>query len=171
MLKEYRPLVILLGETNQEQGLYLDYGGDVDTEVVVTGSPAQEARRTGNGAALPSPNGNGVGDYFMQFHVADGAIHAGQPTTRVIVEIEYLDEGTDQLGMQYDAVSGGPYGDGKFKDVPWLTKTGTGQWRTVRYVLDDAYFANRDSGADFRIDDHSDGAETIRRVQVWLLSP
>jgi len=171
LLKDYDPLYIVLGRINQEHGLYLDYGGDADTRVVIAGNPALEARRTGNGTPLLSKDRNRIGDFCMQFRVDDAAIRAGEPTTRVVVEIEYLDEGTDQLGMQYDAVSGGPDGDGTFKEVPWLTKTDTGRWRTVRFLLEDAYFAGRTNGADFRIDDHTDGAETIRRVEVRLLPP
>ena len=122
-------------------------------------------------AALPAHDGNDEADYYMQFRVSDQAIHAGAPTTRVEVVIEYADEGTDLLGMQYDAVNGGPGGDGGFKDVPALTKEDTGCWRRVRYVLEDAYFAGRQHGADFRIDDRGDGAETVRRVGVRLLPP
>jgi hypothetical protein len=81
----------------------------------------------------------------MRFGVDDNYIYAGEPTTRVVVEIEYLDEGTDQFGMQYDAV------DNRIKDVPWFTKSDTGRWRTVRFVLEDALFANRVHGLDFRL--------------------
>jgi hypothetical protein len=58
-------LSILLGHNNVEQGLFLDYGGHVDTEVVSAGSPPTEARRTGNGQALPAPDGNQVLDSYV----------------------------------------------------------------------------------------------------------
>jgi hypothetical protein len=171
VLKGLQPLYIILGETNQSHGIVQNHGGDKDTEVVVAGVPLLEGRRMGNGRALPNPDGNDVPDHFMQFNVDDGAIFAGEPTTRVIVEIEYLDEGTDQFGLQYDALDSVTPGDGEFKEAGWFTKTGTGRWRTLRIVIEDAFFGDRDQDADFRLDDASDGADTIRRVEVRLLLP
>jgi hypothetical protein len=80
--------------------------------------------------------------------------------------VEYLDEGTDTFSIQYDGHAGGPFGNGRFKDGGGVTKTDTGEWRTHTFVLDDVCFANRDNEADFRIDDHGNGAEVIRRVTV-----
>jgi hypothetical protein len=164
-------LSILLGYDNVEEGLFLDYGGDVDTEVVSVGSPPTEARRTGNGQALPSPDGNQTPDYYMQFRADDSAIFAGDPTTRIRIEVEYFDQGTDTFNIQYDALSSGPLGDGRFKDTCSVIKTDTGRFQTAVFRLCDAYFANRDNGADFRICDWGDGAEIIRRVTVTLLPP
>jgi alpha-tubulin suppressor-like RCC1 family protein len=123
VLRKYQRWTILLGQIPLEQGIYLDYHGDVDTEVVSVGSSSVEARQTGNGRALPSGDGNDIPDYYMQFRLSDAAMHAGQPTTRLQIEVEYLDQGTDLLGLQYDALSGGPFGDGRFKDVPPVHKT------------------------------------------------
>jgi parallel beta-helix repeat protein len=173
VLKSWSPpvtLSILLGYDNVEEGLFLDYGGDVDTEAVMVGSPPMEARRTGNGQALPSLDGNQVEDYYMQLRADDSAIFAGDPTTRLRIEIEYFDQGTDTFGIQYDALDGGPFGDGRFKQAGSVTKTDTGRFQTAVFNLCDAYFANRDSEADFRIADAGDGAESIRRVRVTLLS-
>jgi len=160
---------ILLGDSNVEKGLFLDGGGDVDTEVISIGSPATEARRTGNGQVLPSPDGNLIPDVFMQFRVTDNAMFAGAPTTRVRIEVEYFDQGTDTFSIQYDAISGGPYGNGTFKDTGNVTKSNSQQFQIAGFNVCDAYFANRDNGADFRIDDHSDGAEIIRQVTVTFL--
>jgi hypothetical protein len=44
-------------------------------------------------------------------------------------------------------------------------------WKTAAFTLCDAYFANRDQEADLRLNDCSDGPETIQRVTVTLLSP
>lgn len=159
-------LTILLGQDNQEQGLSLDDGGDVDTEVVWAGSPSLEARRTGNDQALPSPDGNDIPDFYMQFDADDSVIFANAPGTRLAIEVEYLDEGTDSFSIQYDAHSGGPFGDGRFKDTGNVMKTDSGEFRTVTFWIDDAHFANRDNGADFRIDDHGNGPEVIHRVAV-----
>jgi hypothetical protein len=147
-------------------GLFLHSGGDVDTVRVTVGSPPEYARRTGNGTALFSRDRNRVADSYMQFDVDDGFIYGGSPTSRVQIEIEYFDEGTDTFTVQYDAISGGPYGNGQFKSTNTVVKTDSGAFKTAVFSLCDAYFANRDNGADFRIDDRGDGAETIRRVIV-----
>ena len=103
----------------------MDGGGDVDTEVVWAGSPSLEARRTGNGQALPSPDDNEVHDLYMKFDADDAVIFANPPGTRLAIEIEYLDEGTDSLSIQYDAQSG------MFKDTGDTIKTDSGEFRTV----------------------------------------
>lgn len=164
-------LIVALGQHSIERGLALDGGGDADTEVVWIGSPATEARRTGNGQPLPSADNNDIADYYLQLDADDGLIYAGWPTTRVRVEVEYFDQGTDGLELQYDALSGGPFGDGRFKGAGLVTKTNSGRFRTAVFDLGDAYFANRDNGADLRIADYGDGAEVIRRVTITLLTP
>ena len=161
---------IFLGEPNVESGLRLDFGGDVDTEIVRVGPSNAASRRTGNGASLPSPDGNTTPDWYMQFRVADSVIFQGEPTSRVRLEIEYFDEGRDQFRIQYDAIGpSGPFGDGRFTESRPIRKTDTGTFVMATLTLEDAYFGNRDNGADFRIDDAGDGAETIRRVVVTLL--
>ena len=151
-------------------GLTMDSGGDVDTEVVTVGEDQEQAFRTGNGRVLPSADGNKEEDWYMQFKVADYFIYEGSPTTHVRIEVEYLDDGADQFNIQYDAVSAGAFSDGRFKESNVVTKSGSGEFKTAIFTLSDAYFANRDNNADFRISDHSDGAETIRRVSVTLLT-
>jgi hypothetical protein len=162
---------VLYDHEHTANGLLLDTGGDVDTEVVAVGSPPQQALRTGNGEVLTSADGNGVEDYYMQFRVDDGFIFRGSPTSRVQIEIEYLDEGYDTFNIQYDGISGGPEGDGRFKDTGTVVKTNSGAFRTAVFPLCDAYFGNRNSGADFRIADGNDGAEAIRRVVVTQVAP
>jgi parallel beta-helix repeat protein len=166
VIKNALRLLIVLRQNNIEHGISLDYGGDVDTLVVSAGIPPTQARRTGNGQVLPSPDSNQDADWYMQFRVDDSAIFAGAPTTRLRIEVEYFDQGTDAFGIEYDAVSGGPYGTGEFKPMFDVVKTNTGKWRTAVFALCDAYFANRTNGGDFRISDHGDGAEIIRRVTV-----
>jgi hypothetical protein len=169
VLKRMRVLAISLGHEDIEHGLALDNTGDVDTVVAYVGSPPAEARRTGNGQALPSPDGNQIGDYYLQLRVDDDVIYAGWPTTNVLIEVEYYDQGTDTFCVEYDALSGGPYGDGRFMATAQVTKTNSRQFRTAVFVVDDAYFANRDNDADFRVSDNGDGAETIRQTKVTLL--
>ena len=145
-------------------GLSLKTGGDFDIEIVQLPDVNRTAVRSGNGAALSS--GNGDPDYYIQFEVDDDFLYAGSPTSRVVILIEYLDDGLDTFNIQYDALSGGPFGNGKFKDTRTVHKTGSGEIKTVEIPLCDANFANRDGNADFRIGDAGDGAETILRVTV-----
>jgi hypothetical protein len=150
-------------------GITIDQGGDVDYELVTVGSPAEEAVRSGNGTALSTADANDVIDYYLQFRVDDDFFFAGQPTPRVRLEIEYLDVGLDRFNLQYDAISGGIYGDGTFKNTGAVVKTDTGGFRTAVFDLCDAYFANRDNGADFRIADGADGPESVRRITMTLV--
>lgn len=159
---------ITLGKENVEQLLFLDSGGDVDTDVAQPGQPPVEARRTGNGQALPSADGNQIADFYMQFRLDDSVLFKGHPTTRVRIDVEYLDRGVDEFRLQYDAQSGGLFSDGRFKEASPVRKTGSNGFKIISFDLEDAYFGNRDNGADFRIDDRGDGAEIIRRVSVTL---
>jgi hypothetical protein len=161
---------VLYDQDHTTNGLLLDSGGDVDTEVVSIGDPPEQALRTGNGDVLSATDGNRVEDYYTQFRIDDGFIFRGSPTSRVQIEIEYLDEGTDTFSIQYDAISGGPEGDGRFKDTGLLVKTDSGEFKTAVFALCDAFFANRINGGDFRIADSADGAEIIRRVTVTLVT-
>lgn len=72
------------------------------------------------------------------------------------IEVEYYDQGTDVFFIQFDALSGGPFGDGSFKETLPVEKTDSRRFRTVAFTLHDAYFANRDNGADLRIADAGD---------------
>jgi hypothetical protein len=163
-------LSIILGSVNQEQGITLDSGGDNDTAVVVAGSPPQEARTSGNGQALPAADGNVVHDFYLQFKVDNARLFRGSPTTRVRVEVEYLDQGTDTFSLQYDAQFSSD-GDGRFTMGGTVTKTGTGTFKTAVFHLCDAYFADRDNGADFRVSDNGNGAEVLRAVRLIGLPP
>ncbi|MFN2145091.1 MAG: hypothetical protein ACK2T7_07040 [Anaerolineales bacterium] len=148
---------------NQNDGISIDSGGDVDWEQVQMDNSAEMLVRSGNGEVLPSPDNNNVEDWYIQFNVDDSIIYEGEPTTRVVIEIEFLDEGTDNFNIQYDSTSG------PFVDSVGVMKTDTGEIKTAVFSLCDTYFGNRDNGADFRISDNGDGAESIRRVTVRLI--
>jgi Tol biopolymer transport system component len=166
VVKNYWRLSILLGQEDAEQGLYQRPCPDADTLPDLAGTPPSEGRRTGNGLALDAPDGNQTPDFYMQFDADDGTLYQAPSGTRLAVVVTYLDEGSDTFSIQYDGHTGGPWGDGRFKDTGNVSKTGTGEWRTHTFWLDDVYFGNRDNEADFRIDDHGNGAEVIRRVTV-----
>ncbi|BBB48436.1 amidohydrolase [Pelolinea submarina] len=151
-------------------GLILDHGGDVDVKMVALGRTGEKVYVTGNGEVLPAVDENTDPDCAMRFNVDDELMFAGKPTPNVKIEIEYLDNGTDTFNVQYDSFYGERSDGNIFTDSEVVTKTGSGEFKTAKIVLDDAFFANRQYGGDFRIWDRSDGAETIRRVKVTLLT-
>ena len=164
------PSAVISGDTltfsadHLDDGLTLHSGGDVDTErVPIEGSP-QDAFRTGNCEVLPAADNNADFDVALRILVDDRFIFEGSPTSRVKLEVEYLDEGIDQFNIQYDSLDGG-----KFTDSEVITKTDTGQFQTAIFILEDAYFGNRQHSGDFRIWDRCDGPETIRRITLTLL--
>jgi predicted amidohydrolase YtcJ len=164
------PDEVIFDSLHTSNGISLDTGGDVDTEFVTARESLEQVWRTGNGQVLSSPDGNTVEDYYMQFQVDDDFIFSGLPTSAIQIQIEYLDVGTDKFNIQYDATDGGPDGNGRFKESDIIVKTNSGEFKIAVFMLNDAYFANRDNGADFRISDYADGAETIRCVSVTLLT-
>jgi hypothetical protein len=148
----------------------LQTGGDTDVNQINAGKPPISALQTGNGHVLKSTDKNAVADYYLQFDIDDRFLFAAEPTSRIKIEIEYLDQGTDAFNIQYDAQSGGVDGDGRFKETATVHKTDSGKFQVAAFSVCDAYFANRDNGGDFRISDFSDGAEIIRRVTVTKLA-
>jgi serine/threonine protein kinase len=150
-------------------GLFLRAGFDYDTEIVKVGETQEQALHTGNGEVFPSVDNNQMGDGYIEFDVDDNSIYDIPRGSQIRIEIEYLDEGTDKFNLQYDSLFGGIYGNGIFKDTKFVEKTNSGTFKTAEFTLTDARFANRDNGADFRISDNGDGAETIRKVTVTFL--
>src|SRR5262249_40404752 len=90
----------------------------------------------------------GVDQYFY-FAVNDSYAFNGNNEDQYIT-VDYYDSGTGLLLLQYDAVdsvTGGPY-----KDGPSVNLTNTNTWKSVTWVIHDAWFGNRqNNGADFRI--------------------
>ncbi len=148
--------------------VFRDAGGDADLELVAV--DGEVAWRTGTGRILPSTDYNQTADYYMIVDVDDEFIYRGAPTSDVVIELEYLDHGIDRFRLEYDAVAGGPSGDGQFKETDWVSKTDSGEFKPAVFYLDDAYFSNRIHGGDFRLNDDADGLETIRSVSVTLPS-
>ena len=164
------PSALLFDFYHQSDGLTIGKGGDVDWEIVeVDGSP-DKAFRTGNGLVLAADDPNPDPDCCIRFDVDDNFYFGGSPAGKIQIEIEYLDTGTDRFNVEYDSLSDGGDDTGRFVESDVITKTDTGEFLTGVIVLDDAHFANRQYGGDFRIFDFSDGAETIRQVKVTLLN-
>jgi hypothetical protein len=158
-------------DPDAESGLLLSHGGDFDVEAVHVGQQQLAAYRTGNRIVLPSDDGNFIQDSYMQFNVDDAFLYGGTPTPRIRLEIDYLDAGNDTFFIEYDGSVGGPFNDGRFAETSYQIKTNSGEVRTAIFWMHDANFSNRDNGGDFRINDTSDGAETILRVTITRFMP
>ena len=155
---------LVFDANHMNDGLLLDSGGDVDIEEVSLDDSRITAFRTGSCQTLSAEDGNADMDVALRILVDDRFIYKGLPTTRVQIKVEYLDQGKDQFNIQYDSLSGD-----QFTNTELITKTDSNEFKTAKIVVEDAYFANRQYGGDFRIWDQCDGPETIRRITVTLL--
>lgn len=136
------------------------------------------SRPSGQGISLPFIQGIPEGDHrrtdlkmggensFIYFSVADDYIF--NPDVPVEVEIEYLDNGTGEINLDYDSDDEMAPVDGAFKTAEPLLRTNTGEWKTHIFVLKDARFTNRQhQGADFRLGGMKDDLH-LRKVEVRL---
>ncbi|CAM3009780.1 glycosyl hydrolase [Rariglobus hedericola] len=100
---------------------------------------------------------------YFYFRVSDALARTGD--TAINVSIRFWDAGTDNLALQYNAISS------THKTIS-ITKTNTNAWRTVTLSITDAQFANAQSYfSDFRITNGLDGtAEYVSRIDVTVLN-
>ncbi|MHB1459263.1 MAG: COG1470 family protein, partial [Armatimonadota bacterium] len=137
-------------------------------------------RPSGQGLTRPFLQGTPDGDHirtdralgsewqFIHFAISDEFMK--EPAAPVEVEVEYLDEGTDMVSLDYDSTDPTAPINGAFKSAPGIQKTNTGKWKTAVFKLDDARFANREhQGSDFRIYGSKEDLH-LRRVEVRLAS-
>jgi len=118
---------------------------------------ARQARRTNQA----------TGDYYMYFDIDDDYPHVGQiplangGDTSFTVKVIYVDQGTDNLVIEYTDYGGDPV-------YQFVTKGGTDAWVTHVFSITHGYF-NNNVGAgtsDFRISCAADGDEIIHLVEV-----
>ncbi len=169
-----------------DAGLYHLVGNETTVQKEV--DPGWIARRTDQAS----------GNVRFIFDAADKYFDQTTPTTyKAIVTVTYLDTGTDKWFLQYDSVTGPkmatPYAindwtvqrglalDGGLPTTgvlenpdPYITKTGTGQWKVATFLIEDGNFNNGlfDGNGDIAIDSRdpltgeSDGDEYIHHVDV-----
>lgn len=76
-------------------------------------------------------------------------------TEPITIELEYFDEGEGQIILQYDSASDSP--EPEYKSVSIAFRLNTKQWKKARYVINDAYFKQRQNfGGDFRLSSESE---------------
>lgn len=146
---------IVLGETNQEQGLVqIDQGDGRTAPVTLEG---KSARITDNP----------TGSRYMYFQVDDAIAHDG--AYAACVRVEYFDQGTGSFGLHYDSTGSA------YANAGDTQRTNTGTWKTASFdLLGDARFANRENGgSDFRISAGSGDANklAVHRVTLELSDP
>ena len=108
-----------------------------------------EARRTDHASA----------SNYIYFGVDDKFIKGGPEA--VDVYVTYLDNNHATWTLQYDSAGGSAY-----KSTRVVTNTADGRWKTTKFAIEDAGFANRQNGGmDFRL--YNGGVEdaTVRFVQ------
>jgi tetratricopeptide (TPR) repeat protein len=156
---------VFVSADGASDGLAVASGGDWDTRVEIVPAGTQPVWIIFIGEAVESEDGNTTPDWYLGFLVDDNFLYKGLPTRQVIVEVEYLDVGTDTFGLSYDSTIG-PWKSGGIQ-----RKQDSGEFRVAAFTLSQAYFGNRSNGADFRLDSNSDGIDHIRRVTVTLMVP
>ncbi len=123
-----------LGATNTDSGLQQVIPADGQTLPTTIGN--RDARiLTGT-----------VSSRYMYFRSDDGFANEINAGLNAIVEIVYFDSGNGTLNIQYDSTGMA------YQTASLVSLQNTGEWRTARFYLDDAYFGSRQNGsADFRI--------------------
>lgn len=85
----------------------------------------------------------------------------------VTVEVEYFDDGCAGFAFQYDSQDPqGSVREGAFKHGGSVRIEGTRTWKKVRFRIEDARFANRTNGSDFRLAVQGDGELYVASVTV-----
>ncbi|MEE9392446.1 MAG: hypothetical protein V3W41_08070 [Planctomycetota bacterium] len=92
----------------------------------------------------------GPGDRYLYFGIADE--FANRSALAFSVEIEFVDGGRGSVQLQYDSWDPRASGDGAYKSAPLYRRQQATKIRTLRWILDDARFSNRQNGgADLRL--------------------
>ncbi len=146
---------VQLGESNFEDGLHHLQCADGGT------TPAYENNRDCRRNAEPVGK---VADRFLYFAVDDSIAYAGN-AKRLHIRVTYLDVPDGTLELQYDAVGTGT--DQIYRSNGTAPFTGSGEWRTYTFDINDAYLADRqNSGADFRFFIGKDKVAYLSRVEL-----
>ena len=139
---------IVLGETNEENGLtQVEQGDGQTTPVTVAGQSARQSV--------------GTGAKYVYFNIDDAIAHDSKYVA--CVRAEYYDEGTDGLSLQYDSQ------DSAFASSGTVIRAGTNTWQTAAFNIVDGRFANRENGGtDFRLAAGTAGV-TVHAVSLTII--
>jgi hypothetical protein len=101
------------------------------------------------------------GTYYFYMNVDDSYLN-NNTNYNVEVTVDYFDEGSGKLVLQYDAATAA------FKDAPLFEYGNSQQWKSHTYVLSDAKFGNSTNGADFRLGIEGNGASAEANADLKL---
>jgi len=138
--KEAGQVSAKLGENNIQAGLVME----LQEEGEGATRPDQWAGEAGRVTLPDAP--------YMYFNVDDG-YYFNIPTA-VEITIRYFDQGQGTIYIEYDtaACASDWQAESMYKQVPIVTLTNTGTWRTASITLTDATFAGHQNGFnDFRV--------------------
>ncbi|MFD0693593.1 glycosyl hydrolase family 28-related protein [Paenibacillus sp. GCM10027628] len=127
---------IELGATPAENGITAragDYAAGLQTGTL-----------DGKGYWATNQNAPSPQTLYFYMNVRDDFLYDNKDQT-VYVTVEYYDKDNGKLGLQYDSTTAA------FKNAPVFSYQNTNQWKTYTFILNDAKFANRANGSDFRI--------------------
>jgi len=157
-------IMVYTAADGESDSLQILNDGDVNYELVEI--KRDRAWQTGNCESLTSPDGNSTPDIYLDFDIADDAIHQLPEGSDVSIFVDYYDQGTDGFRLEYDSHLGGPHSDGRWRETGEVIKTDTGKFLTAEFKLDNPFLGDRNSDSDFRLNDYFDGAEVVRKVTV-----
>ncbi len=105
--------------------------------------------------ALPSQN-------YAYFIVNSGVVNSS--VNNMLVEITYLDSGTDNLVLQYNSTNN-PY------QICYIQKNGSNLWTTTSvYIADASFKGTENNGADLRIGSNTSTNVYISNVSITLVT-
>lgn len=100
---------------------------------------------------------------FLYFDVEDDFLGNPSPLS---VEVEYLDQGSGSLRVEYDSADPSAAIDGAYKGTDTVRREGSGAWRTAGFAVSVPLLKNRQNGgADLRLAADGDPL-LVRRVVV-----
>lgn len=117
---------------------------------------------------LPDHSGN---SWSYLYFVADDVFR--QKAKKVLdIQVTYLDTGTGAIGLDYDSTDTHAPFHGAYGNSPLtISRTNSGQWRTVCFHVNNARFrGSENGGSDFRFSVHGTPL-LVRSVRVWPASP
>jgi hypothetical protein len=143
-----------LGKLNVDKGLkQVDNDDGLTAPAHTGGKECRVARRTNKGGP------------YVYFQIADGFKWAR--SMEVAIDVEYFDSGDGRFTIEYDSNDLRAPFEGGYTVCPEVVRlTGSGDWKTARFVARDARFANvQNADADFRIRIESRELH-VRRISV-----
>ncbi len=147
-------VALTFGPEGKSAGITLKTGADGEA------SPAEAA---GSACIQVLPNRFNK-DQYLYFEVDDSFyFDSGEP---VEVALEYLDEGTEPVRLDYDSADPAATLDGAYKVGGSVSRADSATWKRAAFALKDARFMNRENlGSDLRL--YTPGSPLkVRRIEV-----